>query len=391
MERERLAAPHEYRLGDTPPESELSAVLRIAATIAGVTSASLNLIDERRQYRLIRLGEAPVDCSRPDSMCAIQFKSDAFVHVRDARVDPIYQNSPWVTGVLGRLRFYASAPLVTPEGHALGTLCVFGEEPRELTAAQRARLTDLAGIIIGLFDRRRAARLTSELAVETQRKQQWTDMLLETIDAAVIACDENYQITFWNRAARDWHGRTGEDPYRVDVGRRFGLFEPDGVTPIPDADLPLRVVLRDNVVVTGRTMVIRRPTGEPRYLRANARPLHGSDGAVIGAVLAKVDVTTEVTRRHLIEQARMRLTRANAELERSNADLTNFAAAVSHDLVAPLAAVGGFLELLAGEGYPEAAAASAQVMRMREVIDGLLADALAARSRTGSGRDGTRR
>ncbi len=391
MERERLAAPHEYRPGDTPPENELCAVLRIAATIAGVSSASLNLIDDRRQHRQIRVGGAPIDCARADPMCVIQLKSDAFVHVRDARVDPICQNNPWVTGVLGRLRFYASAPLVTPEGHALGALCVFDEEPRDLTAAQRAQLTDLAGIIVALFERRRAARLTAELAVETQRRQQWTDMLLETVEAAVIACDENFRLTFWNRAARDWHGGTGEDPCRADVARRFGLFEPDGVTPIPDADLPLRVALRDDVVVTGRRMTIRRPTGEPRHLLVNARPLHGADGAVVGAVLAQVDVTTEVTRRHLIEQARVRLGRANAELERSNADLTNFAAAVSHDLVAPLAAVGGFLELLAGEGYPEAAAGSAQVVRMREVIDGLLADALAARARAGSGLDDTRR
>jgi PAS domain-containing protein len=314
------------------------------------------------------------------------------VHVPDARVDPLYQHNPWVTGALGRLRFYASAPLVTPQGYALGTLCVFDVEPHELTAEQMAQLTDLAGIVVAFFERRREARLTAELADAARGKQQWTDILLETIDAAVIACDERYRITLWNRAAREWHGRTGEgDPSRVDIARRFGLFEPDGVTPIPDADLPLQVSLRDGVVVTGREMTIRRPVGEPMHVRVNARPLHGPDGVVIGAVMAQVDLTTDVTRRRLIEEARARLAEANAELERSNADLTNFAAAVGHDLIAPLAAVGGFLELLAGEGYPEAAAGSAQVARMRVVIDGLLSDALAARSRAVSGSAAARR
>ncbi|WP_436520906.1 PAS domain-containing protein [Actinoplanes sp. HUAS TT8] len=387
MEQERLAALHEYRLRDTPPESELRAVLRVAATIAGVPSASLNLIDERWQYQLIRIGGAPVDCARSDSMCGVQFECGGFVHVPDTRLDPLYQHNPWVTGALGRLRFYASAPLITPRGHALGTLCVFDDEPHELGDRQRAQLTDLAGIVIAFFERRRQAWRNAELAASAQVKQQWSEILVDTVDTAVIACDQNYRVTLWNRAAREWHGRSGEDDQtRTDIARRFGLFEPDGVTPIPDDQLPLQVALRDGVVITGREMVIRPPDGREVHVLVNASPLPGPDGEPVGAVLAQSDVTADRLRSRLIEEARERLAAANVELERSNADLTNFAAAVGHDLIAPLAAVGGYLELLAGEGYPEASAGSAEVARMRDLIDGLLADALAARS-SGSAAD----
>ncbi|MFC3987195.1 sensor histidine kinase [Actinoplanes siamensis] len=388
MEEERLGALHEYRLLDTPPEAELQAVLRVAATVAGVGSASLNLIDEHRQYQLIRIGGAPVECARSDSMCAVRFEAGAFVHVPDARADPLYQHNPWVTGGLGRIRFYASAPLITPEGYALGTLCVFGDHPHELTATQIAELTDLAGIVVAFFERRRQGRLTADLATAARTRQQWTETLLDTVDAAVIACDEHFRVTFWNRAAREWHGKSGEgeaDP-PVGIAERFGLYEADGTTPIPDPELPLWVALTKGVTVTGREMVIRRPAGDPVHVRANASPLRGPHGEINGAVLAQVDVTTDRLRRRLVEQARERLAAANAELERSNADLTNFAAAVSHDLIAPLSAVGGFLELLALEGYPEAAKGSAEVARMRDVIDGLLADALAARSSAAAAR-----
>ncbi|GAA2896626.1 hypothetical protein Acy02nite_61100 [Actinoplanes cyaneus] len=380
---------HEYRLLDTPPEEELRAVVRVAATIAGVPSAALNLLDEHRQYQLVRVGGAPVECAREDSMCGVQFGSGAFAHVPDASLDELYQHNPWVDGSLGRLRFYASAPLVTPRGNALGTLCVFDDKPHELTAQQQEQLTGLAGIVIAFFERRRQARLTAELAAAAQAREQWTDTLLDTVDAAVIACDEHYRVTLWNRAAREWHGRSGEDDRApTDIAARFGLFEADGVTPVPDHELPLHVALTRATVVTGKEMVIRRPDGDPVHVRVNASPLHGPGDRIIGAVLAQADVTAERRRRRMIEEARERLAAANAELERSNADLTNFAAAVSHDLVAPLAAVGGYLELLAGEGYPQAQEGSAEVARMRDVIDGLLADALAARS---SGTTGGRR
>ncbi|GAA4601410.1 PAS domain S-box-containing protein [Actinoplanes octamycinicus] len=381
MEQERLAALHEYRLRDTPPDPELQAVLRIAAEVAGVASASLNLIDEHRQVQLTAINSAASDCSRDDSMCAVSFQSGAVTHVPDARLDPRYRDNPWVTGRLGRIRFYAAAPLITPDGHALGTLCVFDTVPRELTATQLAQLADLAGIVVAFFERRRQGRVTAELAAAVRAKQQWTDTLLDTVDAAVIACDENYRVTLWNRAARQMHGQSGAgDLAPVDEAGRFRLFEPDGRTPLPENELPLRAAVRQGVTVSGRELMIRRPGGEPVYVRVNASPLRGPDGQAAGAVMAQIDITAERTRRELIEQARERLAEANAELERSNADLTNFAAAVGHDLIAPLSAVGGFLELLAMDGFEAAAAGSAEVARMRDVIDGLLADALAARS-----------
>ena len=381
MEQERLAALHEYRLVDTPADAELRAVLRIAVTVTGVPSASLNLIDERRQLQLITLNTAPRDCDRNDSMCAVCFENGTVTHVPDARRDPRFRNNPWVTGDLGTIRCYAAAPLVTPAGHALGTLCVFDEEPHELTGPQLEILGDLAGIVVAFFERRRQARLTADLAAAAQAKKLWAETLLETVDAAVIAVDEHYRVVLWNRAAREWHGQTAEGSLApVDVATRFGLFEPDGQTPIPPERLPLRAAVRNGVTVAGRELMIRRPAGEPVHVRVNARPLRGPDGRPAGAVMAQVDITAERTRHDLIEQARQRLAAANAELERSNADLTNFAAAVSHDLVAPLAAVGGYLDLLAGEGCAAAVAGCAEVARMRDVIDGLLAGALAARS-----------
>ena len=57
------------------------------------------------------------------------------VHVPDARRDMRFAANPWVDGRLGGIRSYAAAPLLTPGGQVLGTLCVFDSDLRNLTAA----------------------------------------------------------------------------------------------------------------------------------------------------------------------------------------------------------------------------------------------------------------
>jgi signal transduction histidine kinase len=67
-ERRRLAALHEYRLLDAPADDELEAAVRVAASVAGVPTATLNLIDEQRQCQLTTVGFEGADPARSDSM-----------------------------------------------------------------------------------------------------------------------------------------------------------------------------------------------------------------------------------------------------------------------------------------------------------------------------------
>ena len=97
-EQRRLAALHAYQLLDAPADDELKAVVRVAATIAGVPSATLNLIDEHRQCQLTTTGFVGVDSPRSDSMCAVRLAEGEFVQVPDASLDPTYRDNPWVTG-----------------------------------------------------------------------------------------------------------------------------------------------------------------------------------------------------------------------------------------------------------------------------------------------------
>ncbi|GAA2896619.1 hypothetical protein Acy02nite_61110 [Actinoplanes cyaneus] len=375
-EQRRLAALHEYRLLDSPAGDELEAVVRVAATVAGVPTATLNLIDENRQCQLTTVGFTGGDSARSDSMCAIRFETGEFTYLPDASLDATYRGNPWVTGVHADVRFYASAPLISPDGFALGSLCVFHDRPATLDEHQIARLKDLAQVIVALFERRRQARINAELAAVSEARQRWTDTLLETIDVAVVACDRDGRLTLFNRTAREWHGMDadpGADP--GEYADRYALFETDGVTRLTPERLPLLRALHEGTVRNAE-VVIRRRGGEPIQATVSGRALVAPDGTPIGAVVAMNDVTVDRAQQRVIEEARRELAAANEELRRSNTDLSNFAGAVSHDLVAPLAAVGGCLELLEGVADGRSrhwvGAASRAVTRMRDLIDSLL-------------------
>ncbi|MBB2946739.1 signal transduction histidine kinase [Actinoplanes lutulentus] len=378
QEREirRLAALHEYRLLDSPADDELEAVVRVAAAVANVPTATLNLIDEHRQCQLTTVGFEGGDSARTDSMCAVRFEAGDFMYTPDASKDPHYRANPWVTGVLADVRLYGSAPLITPDGYALGSLCVFHDEPGTLDSRQIGRLKDLSGIVLALFERRRQARLNRELALISEARQRWTDTLLETIDVAVVAADQSGRLTVFNRAAREWHGLDADPTLEPqDFSDRYQLYATDGVTLLPPSQIPLLRALREGTVDNAE-IIIKRPEADPVHVTASGRALISGDGTPMGAVVAMTDVTTDRAQQRAIEAARRELAAANEDLRRSNADLTNFAGAVSHDLVSPLSAVHAHLELLEETATPETqrwvAACQRAVTRMRDLIGSLL-------------------
>lgn len=386
-ERERIIALHEYGLLDAPAGDELAAVVRLAALAAGLPAATLNIIDEHQQRQLTSTGFAGSDSARADSMCAVRFADGELVHVPDARIDPVYAGNPWVTGRLGQVRCYVSAPLLTPEGFALGTLCLFDTVPRRLAEPQLAGVRDAARLVVALFERRRQSRLNAELAAESGRRGQFIRTLLETIDVAVIAADPTGHLTVFNRAAREWHGLDADptlDP--ADFSDRYALFDADGATPLAEDRIPLLRALREGAVHNAE-MVIRRRAGDPLHLTVTGHALADPDGTLLGAVVAMNDVTADRVQRRALQEASAELAERGAqlaatisELQRSNSELTDFATAVSHDLASPLAAVHGCLELL--ERYPGqvsdeqarrwTAMALRAVVRMEQLIRSLL-------------------
>jgi anti-sigma regulatory factor (Ser/Thr protein kinase) len=142
-ESARLAALRRYRILDTDPERAFDDLTLLASQLCGVPIAAITLIDDDRQWFKSRIGLSISETARNVSFCthAIQTPNEIMV-VPNVLEDRRFVNNPFVVGD-PMIRFYAGAPLVTEDGHALGTLCVIDKVPRLLTPGQTQALDAL--------------------------------------------------------------------------------------------------------------------------------------------------------------------------------------------------------------------------------------------------------
>jgi GAF domain-containing protein len=167
----RLKVLWQYDVLDTVPEAVFDELTSLAALICDAPIALITLIDENRQWFKSKVGVNLSETSRDISFCAHAIVKQDLMIVPDATKDKRFKANPLVVSA-PKIRFYAGMPLITPDGHALGTLCVVDLKPRQLTEAQKSALTVLARHVMTQLEIRRHA---NELA--GQRGQSDADKL----------------------------------------------------------------------------------------------------------------------------------------------------------------------------------------------------------------------
>ena len=147
-ELSRLAALHTLEVLDRPRNHQLDALARLAAYVCGTPTAVVNLIDSDRQLSAAAYGCEPAQVGRLDSMCATSIQSVDVSYTADATADARWSDNPFVSGVAGRIRLYAAAPLILSGGEVVGTVCAFSGQRQELTRVQLERLRDIADQVV---------------------------------------------------------------------------------------------------------------------------------------------------------------------------------------------------------------------------------------------------
>ncbi|WP_170233669.1 sensor histidine kinase [Ornithinimicrobium humiphilum] len=156
---------------DAPAGNELQALSDLAARVFDVPTAAINVLTSTQQHQVAATGFEASVCDRDDSLCARVADVVETVVVPDARQNPLLADSTFVRDV--GVRFYASAPLVTPDGVTLGRLCVFDMQPRETTDEQRDALAFLAARVTDVLELRlRSRQLEESLAELTHARDE---------------------------------------------------------------------------------------------------------------------------------------------------------------------------------------------------------------------------
>lgn len=163
-EQKRLQALYQCQVLDTPPESNFDQLTWLAAEICKTSMAGICLLDRGRQWFKSSFGVELCEEPREQSFCEISNRQQQIFQVEDARADAHWSRNPWVAGGPA-IRFYAGAPLVTPDGYALGTLCVMDRRPHLLSPSQQEALRVLGQQVVAQLElrRQRNERLESEL------------------------------------------------------------------------------------------------------------------------------------------------------------------------------------------------------------------------------------
>jgi PAS domain S-box-containing protein len=180
----RINALEPYQILDTLPESEFDNITRLAAYLCDASISLITLLDDKRQFFKSHYGwdvrETPIE----QSFCAHALHAGKdLLAINDARKDKRFAKNPLVTGK-PRIVFYAGTPLVTPEGVAIGTLCVIDSETKTINEGQQEALKSLAGQVMQLLELRR----TRHHAEKHKREwQQQSERLSNIIEATRVA------------------------------------------------------------------------------------------------------------------------------------------------------------------------------------------------------------
>jgi len=146
-ESARLAALRAYCVLDTGREGRFDDLTDLAASICDVPMSLVSLVDANRLFFKSAHGLDVREVPYPDFFCGYAIRQREIFEVTDALEDSRFSQYPLVVAP-PRVRFYTGAPLVTPQGHILGTLCVVDFVPRKLSPRQVENLRILARQVV---------------------------------------------------------------------------------------------------------------------------------------------------------------------------------------------------------------------------------------------------
>jgi PAS domain S-box-containing protein len=174
-----------------------------------------------------------------------------------------------------------------------------------------------------------------------RKRESFIRKMTQNTSEAIVACDEHGSLSFFNKAALEWHGPDMLDKGYERWADSYGFYDPLKDELLKPNENPLYRAF-NNEEVKNVEIIIKTKGQPPRHVLCNGDPIIDDDGEKIGAVVVMYDITE----RKLYEN---KLVNQFEELKKTNHELDKFVYSVSHDLRAPITSVQGLIHLAMNE------------------------------------------
>lgn len=170
-EQDRIEAVRKTGLLDSAPEENFDRITRLAANALGAEIALISLVDKDRQFFKSRHGLSLDQTDRDLSFCHHAIKQEDVMVVLNASEDPRFNDNRLVTGD-PNIAFYAGAPLIDSDGHALGTICVIDDKAwSSFSERERQILADLASSVMTEIENVESSQTIDDLTIVARELQ----------------------------------------------------------------------------------------------------------------------------------------------------------------------------------------------------------------------------
>jgi len=231
-EQMRIEELYASNILDTLPEQSFDELLSIAAQVCNCPTALISLVDTDRQWFKAKINMNVNETSRCVSFCAHAINQDKVMVITDTEKDIRFHDNPLVTNK-PNIRFYAGAPIQSPNGYNLGTVCVIDYKPNSISEAQKQSLKDIAAQVACLIALRKENYVARQMVHHSRQIEQSLEEMFTQSTFPKLICDiETLQIIEANSSACILYGMEQEQLHQVaitDLGSGTKSFSKDRV------------------------------------------------------------------------------------------------------------------------------------------------------------------